>query len=74
MVTMGYAERIRHPDDALNPPGDKGQDRSSWFWVLLGLAALAYFAWRMGWLNRIFAAGAKVMSAVKSTSNPHGWV
>ncbi len=72
MATMNYAERVRHPGGALDPPRDKGHGQ--WFWILFGLAVLAYFAWRVGWLDRIFAAGTRAGGAVKSIANPQGWV
>ncbi len=68
-----YAERIRHPSGALNPGGEHNRS-PRWFWILLGVVALVWFAWRMGWLGRIAGAGAAVVSAVKPIANPHGWV
>ncbi len=66
---MTYAQQIRHPDAALNPPRDEGQGLSPW--VLLGLAVLLlWFAWRAGWLDKIGATGAKAVSV----ANPLGWV
>ena len=72
---MTYAEQIRHPNGALDPrEQDEGQSGGRWFWILLGVAALTYFAWRMGWLDKMFKAMGAGMSAVKPIANPHGWV
>ena len=71
---MSYEEQIRHPSGALDPPEDKEQGASRWFWVLLGLAALTYFAWRMGWLDKIIASAKAGANAVKPIANPYGWV
>ncbi len=65
---MTYAEQIRHPDAALNPPRDKEQV-SRLSWILLGLVVL-WLAWRMGWLDKIAATGARAVSV----ANPLGWV
>jgi len=69
---MTYGEQIRHPSGAV---GDKDEELRQKFWRFLGFAAIVgvvlYFAWRMGWLGKVAAAGA---SAVKSIPNPHGWV
>jgi hypothetical protein len=74
MAKQSYSERIRHPSGALNPAREKEQSRSRLIWLLLGLAAFGYFAYRMGWLNKMAATGAKVVSAVRPVANPQGWV
>jgi ferric-dicitrate binding protein FerR (iron transport regulator) len=69
---MSYAERIRHPDGALDVPRETERRRTSRIgWILLALIVAAVLAWRAGWFGKVAATGARAATAV---ANPHGWV
>jgi len=65
-----YEQRIRHPGGAL---GGQEETRSRlWLWIFLGIGALI-FAWRMGWLDKLFKAAASGVTTIKPIANPLGW-
>ncbi len=65
-----YGERIRHPSGALG--GHEENSSKPWLWIFLVIAALI-FAWRMGWLDKLFKATVEGVTMVKPIANPFGW-
>jgi len=70
---MTYGEQIRHPSGALSEPEQRRSGIRLWL-ILAALVALAVFAWRAGWLEKLFAVGAEAAGAANPIANPHGWV
>lgn len=64
---MAFAEQIRHPSGALNPPRERERKPNRILWLLFLAVVVVIVAWRMGWL-------AEATSAVKPIANPRGWV
>lgn len=73
---MSYAEQIRHPDGALNPPREKQSGLNwwefvavHWLWFLVGgiVALIVIGRIRPQWL-------AKIGIHIGGIVNPYGWV
>jgi hypothetical protein len=70
---MSYAEQIRHPSQALDPP-KKSSGLGLWWFLIGGIAALVLIAiFRPQWFARI---GIHISGAGKALGgiNPRGWV
>jgi hypothetical protein len=72
--TMSYAERIRHPHEALNPPPEKQRSANLWFYVATAIAAVILMAILRP--KRLSKISVKIPSgaAPNGIPNQHGWV
>jgi hypothetical protein len=70
---MTYAEQVRHPSGALDPPKKSGG--FSWWWFVYGgIAALVLIAiFRPAWLAKIGITFSGAAGAAGNL-NPLGWV
>lgn len=70
---MSYAEQVRDPSLALNPPQGKQSAVNWWWWIVASIVALLLIGiYRPQWLAKfgIHLGGSSGLGGI----NPHGWV